>query len=109
MEPLYDKPKPIRLLGAKVHVTPLVQKKAKVSDGGIFIHPSHFDDEKQFLVLGVGPGDWEKRRGGKKKVFIVPEVSPGDRVMVDISLGGTALPDGTWILDYRAGQFLMKW
>lgn len=102
-----EKPTPIRLLGARVHITPLVQKKASITPGGIHVHPSHFDDQKQWMVLGVGPGQWQKR--GKKRVFIVPEVVSGDRVMVDIGMGGTALPDGTYILDYRAGQFLMKW
>ena len=108
MIPIPATPTHIRLCGAKVHITPLVRKAQKQSPGGIFIHPSADDDEKQWMVLGVGPGAWQ-RRGRKKRVWIVPEVSPGDRVIVDIATGGTALPDGTWILDYRAGQFLMKW
>jgi hypothetical protein len=107
MMPVPEKPKQIRLCGARVHITPLQLKRSTLTDGGIHVHGSWFDDAKQYLVLGVGPGAYQKR--GRKKVFIVPEVVPGDRVMVDISLGGTALPDGTWILDYRAGQFLMKW
>ena len=107
MIPTPEKPTLIRLLGARVHITPLVRKAAVRSPGGIYLHPSADDDQKQWMVLGVGPGQWQKR--GKKRVWITPEVIPGDRVMVDIGTGGTALPDGTWILDYRAGQFLLKW
>jgi co-chaperonin GroES (HSP10) len=108
MIPIPEKPSPIRLLGARVHITPLERKAARQSAGGILIHPSADDDAKQWMVLGVGPGAWQKRKG-KKRVWIVPEVNPGDRVIVDTGLGGTALPDGTWVLDYRAGQFLLKW
>lgn len=107
MIPIPEKPKPIRLLGARVHITPLVRKAAVQSAGGIFVPPGGDDDQKQWMVLGVGPGQWMRR--GKKRVWITPEVNRGDRVIVDIGTGGTALPDGTWILDYRAGQFLLKW
>jgi co-chaperonin GroES (HSP10) len=107
MIPIPAKPKPIRLLGARVHITPLVRKAAVQSAGGVWLHPSADDDQKQWMVLGVGPGAWFGK--GKKRRWVVPEVAPGDRVIVDTGLGGTALPDGTWILDYRAGQFLLKW
>lgn len=108
-----EKPKPIRLCGNRVHITPLERKGALKSAGGIHLVESPENlDEKQFLVLGIGPGKWEyhpvpgKRQ--KRRVWVSPEVVTGDRVLVDINnSNGIAIPDGTWIIDAR--YILLKW
>lgn len=100
-------PKRIRLIGLRCHITPLQRKRENKSPSGLLHTPFGYDDDlKQWLVLGVGPGKWcRKKKGGF--VFIAPEVSAGERVLCDTSLGGVALPDGTWIVDAR--QCAMKW
>lgn len=107
MIPIPEKPKPIRLVGCRAHITPLQLKRADKTAGGILVHPAYFDDGKQFMVLGVGPGCYERRRRGKW-VFVKPEIAPGDRILFDTGAGYCEpLPDGTWIIDAR--RAMLKW
>jgi co-chaperonin GroES (HSP10) len=101
-----EQPKPIRIMPGLVHISPLRLKAAAQSAGGLLLPPGAHDDSKQFLVLGVGPARF-RRKKGKPDVVVPVEVVPGDRVLVDLGHGGVALPDGTWIV--RQSHLLLKW
>lgn len=90
----------IRLLGNKIHVAPLAKKTR--SEGGIALPVQYDDDEKQWLILGVGPG--KRLPNG---VFVAPECKPGERAYIDMGMGSTQLDDGSWITD--ASQVKAVW
>lgn len=95
----------MKILGNKVLLSPLPPKQV-LTAGGLFVHPSYMDDALQWRVLAVGPGQFYRGKKGQR-VFLSPEVAPGDRVLCDTGLGGVALADGSWIVDAR--QIAMKW
>jgi co-chaperonin GroES (HSP10) len=96
----------MRLLGNSVLIAPIPQ--AQQSEGGIYFDMTRQDDQKQWLVLQTGWGSFRVKKG-KPPVYLPIEVWPGDRVLVDMSLGAKALEDGSHRRIVDASQILAKW
>ena len=105
----------LRMLKSDVLLGPVAWNRQ--SPGGIHLLGTHrpwvdTDDSKQYRVLAVGAGQWVKRRRRKSRVFIAPEVSPGDLVLVNLSSGAAikeTLEDGSKRLIVDSSAILMKW
>lgn len=98
----------MKLKGNLILCAPL--RPPEKTAGGIVrpLDPKYFDDEKQWRVLEVGPGKTVVNKRTKVKTLVPMEVAPGDRVLVDQTLGNKfAFDDGRRIFD--ADQVLLKW
>jgi co-chaperonin GroES (HSP10) len=61
------------------------------SEGGIFLPNVYSQPVIVYKVLMIGPGAWVKR--GKKRVFLTPEVKPGDRIITKAMFDHTAVKE----------------
>jgi len=68
----------LKLLGNRVLLQPLSDRPVTAS--GFEIPNTYQRENAFFIVRGIGPGSWVRKKG-KKPYFIQPEVLPGDRVV----------------------------
>jgi co-chaperonin GroES (HSP10) len=68
-----------RLLGARVCLGPMPDWQ--VSYGGLIVPNVYQKANIHFIVLAVGPGEWEDIPHKNKRRWISVEVAPGDRVI----------------------------
>lgn len=97
----------MKILGNRVLLEPI--KPRRISASGILLpeKPAFMYDAEQWRVVSVGPGKLVRRK--KAAYWKTPEVSVGDRVLVNVSISGDIkhLDDGRVVVD--ADLIQMKW
>lgn len=101
----------LKLLGNSVLLEPIDAGEQLSSASNLVLVNHHKRANLKFKVVAVGPGAFVKRR--KKRVWLQPEVEPGDRVLCNAELDPAivkhSLDDGTGRVLVDAAGILMKW